>query len=197
MLAALADAVSSRLGYLGLFLLTGGESSGLPLPGETGLVLAAILAADGKLSLPLVIAVASAGAIVGDNVGYVLGRRGIRRLLTRPGRFAESRTRFIERGEAFFLKHGAKTVFFGRWLPVLRVTAAWLAGANRMDWRRFALYNAAGGIAWATTVGIAAYVIGPRAIDLLRNVGFAAAGVVVVAGAVVAVWQIRRRSRAA
>lgn len=191
MLAALVDAVSSRVGYLGLFALTAGESSGLPIPGETGLIVAALLAADGKLSLPLVIAVAAAGAIVGDNIGYVLGRRGVRRLLVRPGRFADSRRQFIERGEEFFQKHGSKTVFFGRWLPVLRVTAAWLAGANHMDWRRFALWNASGGIAWAVTVGVAAYFIGPQALDLLRNLGYGAAAVVVVAAAAFLAWRLR------
>jgi membrane-associated protein len=194
-LASLSHVASSRFGYAGLFLLTGGESSGLPLPGETALIVGAVLAADGKLSLAAVIASAAAGAIVGDNVGYALGRRGIRRLLTRPGRFAKSRARFLERGEAFFERHGAKTVFIGRWLPVLRVTAAWLAGAHGMEWRRFVVFNAAGGILWATTVGLAAYWIGPRALHVIRDVGLGAIAVVLVAVAFVAAWHLWARAR--
>jgi membrane-associated protein len=194
-LASLSHVASSRFGYAGLFLLTGGESSGLPLPGETALIVGALLAADGKLSLPAVIASAAAGAIVGDNVGYALGRRGIRRLLSRPGWFEEGRARFLERGEAFFERHGAKTVFIGRWLPVLRVTAAWLAGANGMEWRRFLVFNAAGGIAWATTVGLAAYWIGPRALHILRDVGLGAVAAVALALALVAGWRLWARAR--
>src|SRR5919199_4271620 len=127
MLAAIA---SSSVGYVALALLVGGESAGVPLPGETALITAGILASRGHLSLPLVIAVAAAAAIVGDNVGYVIGRRGGRWLLTRPGRWHDERLALVERGERFFARHGGKTVFFGRWLPVLRITAAWLAGGG-------------------------------------------------------------------
>jgi membrane protein DedA with SNARE-associated domain len=143
------------------------------VPGETSLIVAGALAGQGRLSLPLVIAVAAGAAILGDNIGYVIGRRGLRRLLDRPGRRSALRQRLLTRGEAFFLRRGSAAVFFGRWLPGLRVFASWLAGANRMPWRRFLLWNALGGIAWATTVGAAAYLLGRSASGSLGALGFA------------------------
>ena len=89
-------------------------------------------------------AVAISAAIIGDNLGYLVGRRAGNWLLTRPGRWEEQRLRFLDEGEHFFSRHGGKTVFFGRWLPVLRFTAALLAGVNEMPWRRFFVFNAAG-----------------------------------------------------
>lgn len=174
-------ATTASVGYLILFLLIAGESAGLPLPGETSLVAAAVLAAHGHLSLPLVIAVAAAGAIAGDNAGYLIGRRGGRWLLTRPGRFAPRRERLLERGERFFARHGAKAVFLGRWLPGLRITAAWLAGVHSMEWRRFLAWNALGGIAWSTSVGIAAYFLGAHASRFIRELGFVGAALLAVA----------------
>src|SRR4051812_19978094 len=114
MLATLLH-VPASFGYGLLFLLVGRESAGVPLPGETALLTAAVLAAQGRLSLPLVIATAAAAAIIGDNVGYLIGRSGVRRLLTRPGRFERRGTRLLERGEVFFARNGGKAVFLGRW----------------------------------------------------------------------------------
>ena len=173
---------TSDLAYLVLALLVGGESAGMPLPGETALITAAVLASQGKLALPGVVAVAAAAAIVGDNFGYLLGRQGARRLLARPGRFEQVRRGFLERGEAFFDRHGAKTVFFGRWLPFLRVTAALLAGAHRMHWPTFLAWNALGGISWAVSVGLAGYLLGQAAFAVLHT-----AGLVVVAALAVVV----------
>jgi len=177
-------------------MLIGGESAGVPLPGETALITAGVLASQGKLSLPLVIATAAAAAIVGDNVGYVLGRKGARRLLQRPGRFEDARRDLLRRGEAFFARHGSKTVFIGRWLPFLRVTAAWLAGAHRMPWPKFLLWNAAGGITWAITVGLLAYFVGNAAISILHTLGYVAAGLVGVGVIALLVWLGLRRRRA-
>jgi undecaprenyl-diphosphatase len=173
-----------------LALLVGGESAGVPLPGETALITAGVLASQGKLSLTTVIAVSAAGAIVGDNVGYVLGRTGARRLLVRPGRFENARRAFLRRGEEFFAKHGAKTVFLGRWLPFLRITAAWLAGANRMPWPTFLMWNAAGGIAWAITVGVASYLLGNAAVAVVHAAGLV--GIAVVAVIVIVVVVVLR-----
>lgn len=180
MLGALVD-VPSGIGYPVLFGLVAAESAGALVPGETALIVAAALAADGRLSLPVVIAVAAAGAIVGDNIGYQLGRRGLRRLVERPGRFAERRRSLIRRGEAFFARYGSAAVFFGRWLPGLRVVASWLAGADRMPWRQFLLWNGLGGIAWAATVGTLAYALGRSISGAVGVLGF----VVVAAVAVV------------
>ena len=184
---------TSGIAYLVLALLVGGESAGVPLPGETALITAAILASRGDLSLTLVIVTAAAGAIVGDNFGYLLGRQGARRLLVRPGRLEAVRRRFLERGEAFFARHGGKTVFLGRWLPFLRITAAWLAGANRMPWPQFVLWNAAGGIAWAISVGVVAYLLGEAAFAALHAAGLVALAVVAVAAIALISWMRFRR----
>jgi membrane-associated protein len=86
------------------------------------------------------------------------------------GPFRARRADLVARGEKFFVRHGRKAVFFGRWIPVLRVTAAWLAGASRMPWPVFTLWNAAGCVAWATSVGLAAYALGAAAAGALTSV---------------------------
>ena len=189
MLASLLH-VPASLGYGFLFLLVGMESAGAPLPGETALLTAAVLAAQGRLSLPLVIVVAAWAAIVGDNVGYVIGRNGLRRLLARPGWFQRRRARLLEEGEAFFARNGSAAVFFGRWVTGLRVVVAWLAGAERMPWPRFALWNALGGIAWATSLGLLAYWIGSTSSGVVGTIGLIGAAVAVVA---VAGYLVTRR----
>ena len=191
MLAALLN-VPANVGYPLVFVFVGAESAGALVPGETSLIVAAALASQGRLSLPLVIAVAAGAAILGDNIGYLIGRRGLRRLLDRPGRWAAGRRRLVARGEAFFGRHGSAAVFFGRWLPGLRVVASWLAGANGMRWRRFLLWNALGGIAWAATIGSLSYVVGQSAAGALGAIGLVGVGLAVV---VYLGSRIRRRSR--
>jgi undecaprenyl-diphosphatase len=191
MLAALIN-VPAGIGYPLLFAFVAAESAGALVPGETSLIVAAALAAQGRLSIPLVIAVAAGAAILGDNVGYLIGRRGLRRLVDRPGRWPAGRRQLVERGEAFFARRGSAAVFFGRWLPGLRVVASWLAGANRMPWPRFLLWNALGGIAWATTVGTLAYLLGRSASGSLGAIGFVGVGVAVV---VYLGMRVRRRLR--
>jgi membrane-associated protein len=184
---------ATGLGYLLLAALVGGESAGVPLPGETALIAAAVLASQGKLSIWLVIATGAAGAIVGDNLGYLFGRKGGRRLLERPGRLEERRRSLLRRGEKFFARHGGKTVFIGRWLPFLRITAAWLAGANRMHWPRFLAWNAAGGIGWAVSIGLLAYLVGDAAVAVVHTAGYVALGVFAVALLAVVAWVLFRR----
>src|SRR5689334_13644654 len=121
---AILIAVPSNLGYLALAALVGSESTGVPVPGETALIAAALLAHAGRLELPAVIAVAATAAIVGDNLGYLIGRRGGRWLLERPGPFRGYRLELLRRGEPFFERHGPKAVFLGRWVSGLRVAAA-------------------------------------------------------------------------
>jgi membrane-associated protein len=191
MLAALIN-VPAGIGYPVLFAFVASESAGALVPGETALIVAGALAAQGRLSLPIVIAVAAGAAIVGDNIGYLIGRRALRRLIDRPGRWAEGRRRLVERGEALFERRGSAAVFFGRWLPGLRVVASWLAGADRMPWRRFLLWNALGGITWATTIGVLAYVLGQSASGSLGVLGFAIVGAAVL---VYLVMLVRRRRR--
>jgi membrane protein DedA with SNARE-associated domain len=135
--------VAHNLGYPALVLLVMSESSGVPLPGETALITGAVLASQHRLQIALVIALAAAAAILGDNAGYLIGRKGGRWLLQRPGPFARHRARVLEVGEPFFARHGAKAVFLGRWILGLRTWASWLAGASHMPWRSFSLWNAA------------------------------------------------------
>ncbi len=139
------------------------ESGGVPIPGETSLIAAAVLASQGKLEIALVIPLAAAAAIVGDNIGYEIGRKGGRWLLERPGAFARQRQEVLRVGEPFFEVHGPKAVFFGRFLLGLRIWASWLAGATRMRWRSFFMWNALGGISWATGIGLLAYFLGHSA----------------------------------
>jgi membrane protein DedA with SNARE-associated domain len=190
--------IPSAVGYLGVVLLVGVESAGVPVPDETSLIAAAVLASQRHLSLPLVIGLAAAAAIVGDNVGYLIGRRGGRWLLARPGRWEQSRARLLNRGEAFFERHGPQAVFIGRWVPWLRITAAWLAGANRMQWPRFLFWNALGGITWAASIGLGAYFLGKAAAAILGAVGLALLTVIIVVGlAVLLVRRLRRPAAAA
>jgi membrane-associated protein len=178
--------VDPNLGYAALAALIGAESMGLPLPGETALLAAAVLASKGKLEIELVIAIAAAAAIVGDNLGYWIGRKAGRRLFEIGGPLKRHRRTALERGEAFFNRHGAKAVFLGRWIAWLRITAAWLAGISEMRWRVFLLWNALGGVAWAASVGLLAYLVGPAVEDVFKIGGFVAVGVVALALAVVA-----------
>jgi membrane-associated protein len=181
--------------YTGLALLVAGESAGVPLPGETSLVAAAVLASAHRLSLLLVVGIAAAAAIAGDNVGYLIGRRGVRSLLLRGGLLANRRRLALERAERFFARRGRTAVFFGRWLPWLRVTVAWLAGAGRMRWRTFIVWNALGGLAWATTIGVAVYLVGSAAQKDVTLVGIILLCVTVIGAAVaLAVRFLRRES---
>ena len=193
MLASIFD-VASHVGYPVVFLLIAIETIGVPVPGETALVLAAIAAGRGQLSIEAVIAVAALAAIVGDNIGFALGRRLGRRVLLSPGPLLRHRRRLLAVGEPFFDRHGPKAVFLGRWISGLRITAAWLAGANRMSWPTFTFWNALGGICWAASVALAAYYAGHAAETVVKTAGLAGGGgVILVGGALYAVTRLRRR----
>ncbi len=181
-------AVPSQLGYPVLFGLVLGESAGLPVPGETALLTAGVLAGAGRLSLPRVIAVAIAAAVTGDTLGYWLGRRGGRAALTHRGPFAAGRAHALERGERFFDRHGAKTVFLARFVPGVRVVAAVLAGASAMPWPRFAVYNVSGAFVWAATVASLASLVGRSVAAEVWIVALVA----VAAGGLVTVLRTRR-----
>jgi membrane-associated protein len=187
--------IPSRLGYLALAGLVGVESIGIPVPGETALITAAILAHHGRFKIELVIVVAAAAAIVGDNIGYLIGRKGGRALLLRPGPLEERRKKFLERGEPFFERHGPKAVFLGRWIAGLRIAAAWLAGINRMHWPVFLFWNALGGIAWGTSVGLLAYFLGPTVEHIFKILGLVGVGVVALAIGAALGWRHLRRQR--
>ncbi|TMC35268.1 MAG: DedA family protein [Chloroflexi bacterium] len=146
-------------GYWAVLIFVAIESSGIPFPGETMLLVAAIYAGTThRLAIPLVIAAAALGAILGDNIGYWVGREGGYRLLRRYGDYLHIDERRVKLGQYLFRKHGGKVVFFGRFIAVLRAWAAFLAGTNRMPWGSFLLYNALGGIIWATLYGLGGYI---------------------------------------
>jgi len=187
--------VARDVGYPVLFALVAIETMGIPVPGETAIFTAGILASRDELQIELVIAVAAAGAIIGDNIGFAIGRRYGRRLLLVPGPLERHRRRVIEVGEPFFDRHGPKAVFLGRWITGLRITSAWLAGVNRMSWPTFLFWNALGGFFWATAVALVAYYLGRGAERVFNAAGLGGAGVVVVGGLLL--WLIvRRRERA-
>jgi membrane protein DedA with SNARE-associated domain len=183
-------------GYPLLFLIVMAESSGVPVPGETGLIAAAVAASQGKLQIELVIPIAALAAILGDNIGYQIGRKGGRWLLERPGRFERQRRQVLITGEPFFKRHGPKAVFFGRFLLGLRVWASWLAGATHMRWRSFFLWNALGGICWATAIGLLAYFLGNAAGNAIEAFGLYGIAAVLVAIAVFLIAHFRHRGHA-
>jgi len=151
----------STYGYWAVFFFVAIESTGIPFPGETMLIVASVYAGSThQLSIELVIAAAAAGAIVGDNLGFLVGHFGGYRLLRRYGKYIRLDERKLKLGQYLFMKHGGKVVFFGRFVAVLRAWAAFLAGTNRMHWKRFVIYNAGGGIVWATLYGLGGYLLG-------------------------------------
>jgi membrane protein DedA with SNARE-associated domain len=157
----------ANYGYLAVAGVVGLESMGLPLPGETILVLAAIYAATNPdMSIGLVIAAAATGAIVGDNVGYWIGHRYGYPLLLRHGRKIGVGEPRIKVGQYLFKHYGGKVVFFGRFVALLRILAAFLAGVNRMPWGRFMVANAVGGVVWACAFGFGGYYFGKYVFQL-------------------------------
>jgi membrane protein DedA with SNARE-associated domain len=199
MLAAIIDVehLIHVAGYPLLVVLVMSESSGIPVPGETALITASLLASRGDLDIALVIVLAAVAAIVGDNIGYLIGRKGGRWALERPGRFQRERLRVITTGEPFFERHGPKAVFFGRFVLGLRIWASWLAGATHMRWRSFLLWNALGGICWATTVGLIAYFLGRSAGNALQTFGLFGLGAAALALITAVVLHRRHRRRLA
>src|SRR3954468_4098424 len=175
-------------GYLAVFLMIGVESIGVPLPGETMLIVASLYAGSThNLSIGLIVAVAAAGAIVGDNIGYAVGRHGGWRLLRRHGHRVGLDERRLKLGRYLFLRHGGKGVFFGRFIGILRTYAAALAGANHMPFRRFFAFNASGGVIWASIYGFgySFAASGLEKLDTPLTIAFIAIGVATLVGAFV------------
>lgn len=195
MIATFLD-VAENVGYPIVFALIAIETMGIPVPGETALVTAGIVASRGRLEIEVVIALAAAAAILGDNVGFAIGRKLGRKLLTAPGPLLHHRRRVIAIGEPFFDRHGPKAVFLGRWVSGLRITAAWMAGVTKMPWPTFLFWNALGGIAWAISIGLLAYFVGHSAETIIHVAGLGGAAAVVLAGIVVwlVLWIRRRRA---
>ncbi len=175
----------STYGLSALFLGVILESAGIPVPGETALIVASVLATRGIFALSSVIAAAAVAAVVGDNIGYWIGLRGGRRLLERWRPLARYADRVLPPAERFFRAHGGKSVFLARFIPVLRVTGAFTAGVARMDWWRFFLWNMAGGVAWAATIALVAYHLGAAAVATMGRVGLVGSAIVIAGAATV------------
>jgi membrane protein DedA with SNARE-associated domain len=185
--------ISGSLGYA-LPAIIGLESMGVPSPGETALVLAAVLASQGKLQIELVILIGVASAIVGDNAGYLLGRHFGRDVLGGPGPFRKRRVEVIAAGDRFFERHGPKAVFLARWIALVRFAAAWLAGINGMRFRQFFFWNALGGITWGVTYGLVGYFLGSAAAHVIENFGlYGLVALVVLAVVGFGVMKLRER----
>jgi len=182
-------------GYWAVLIFVAIESTGIPFPGETMLLIAAIYAGTTHhLAIPFVIVAAAVGAILGDNLGFWVGREGGYRLLRRYGHYIRLEEHRLKLGQYLFRQHGGKVVFFGRFVAVLRAWAAFLAGTNRMPWPRFLAFNAAGGIVWATLYGLGGYALGDNVHRLTGPVGLVA--VALGALAIVAAIVYLRRNEA-
>jgi membrane protein DedA with SNARE-associated domain len=193
------------LGYPAVVVFVMIESIGIPFPGETMLLLASFYAAyDSHLNIIIVIACAAFGAIVGDNLGFQIGRTGGKALVEKyKDRVFFLRSGRLEKTEQFFAHHGNKTVFLGRFVAVLRAWAAFLAGVNRMPWHTFLVYNAAGGILWATVFGLFGYYAGRFFHDnftelehMASNISYVISGIIVL-GAIIAFVIYRHHKKSA
>src|SRR5215469_4988764 len=181
-------------GYWALFALVAVESLGVPLPGETALIIAGTYAGTTHRLNPWVIfAVAAAAAIIGDNLGYWIGDRGGYALARRYGRKVRLDEQKLKIARYLFDRHGAKVVFFGRFVSVLRTYAAFLAGTSKMRWRLFLPANAAGGLVWAGVYTVVSYFAGTWLQRASGAITWVLVGVAVVA-IVVGVLLIRREA---
>jgi membrane-associated protein len=187
--------VPANVGYVAVFAFVAIETMGIPVPAETVLIAAALLAHKGQMDVVTLVLVAAAAAILGDNVGFAIGRRFGRGLFLLPGPGLSHRVRALGIGEPFFARHGPKAVFLGRWVSILRIASAWLAGMNRMRWRTFLFWNALGGIAWAATVTLSIYFAGHVAENVIEAVGPIGAVVAAALLAAAGLWALRRHRR--
>jgi membrane protein DedA with SNARE-associated domain len=173
----------STYGYWAVMGFVGIESIGIPFPGETMLLAAAIYAGTThQLDIWLVVAAAASGAVIGDNIGFWIGREFGYELLLRYGRYIRVDERKMKLGQYLFRRWGGAVVFFGRFVAVLRTFAALLAGVNRMGWGHFLVYNFAGGVVWAAIFGFGGYIFGKAVTHLLST-----AGIVILVAAVILV----------
>lgn len=182
-------------GYIAVFAFVAIESCGVPFPGETMLITAAVYASTGHLEIQYVIAAAATGAILGDNLGYLAGRKGGRPLALRYGRYIRLDEVKLQRAETFYARYGDKTVFIGRFIAILRAWSAFLAGLNQMPWPKFFAYDAASAICWSTLYGVLAFEFGSAILERVsRFVGFGA--LVLIVAALLLLLIFRERARA-
>lgn len=185
----------ARYGYAVVFLGVFLENTGLPVPGETMLLAGAALSHYGRLKLQWVVLTAIGGAILGDNLGFFIGRRYGRGLVERYGSHIGFTRARLAQFDTFFRRHGGRTVFIARFITGLRVVGAVLAGASAMPWKTFLIFNAAGAVAWATTFGTVGYLLGYSWETIERWIGhLGLVFLIVIAAAGVAAFIRSRRA---
>jgi membrane protein DedA with SNARE-associated domain len=190
------DSYITQFGYWAIFIIIALESAGLPLPGEITLVTAAIIASTThSLDIGIILGAATAGAVLGDNLGYWIGREFGFRLLLEHGARVGIRERQLKLGQYMFYRHGGKVVFFGRLVAVLRVLAALLAGINRMPWPHFLVCNIGGAVMWALLYGGGAYLLGRQITQITGPAGISALAVGVVV-TILTIRYVRHHQRA-
>jgi membrane protein DedA with SNARE-associated domain len=183
-----------RYGYWAVGAALLAENAGVPVPGETILLLACFLAySEHDLRLPWIIVVATIAATLGDNLGFALGYYGGRPLLTRYQALFRIQDRTLERGEGLFARYGAVTIFFARFVFGMRIIAGPLAGVLRMPWRKFIVFNFLGAGLWVTVISIAGYLFGQHWERLQRYVKRIDISVAILLLLVAALWWWRSR----
>ena len=183
-------------GYGAVFIVIMLEAMGIPLPGESLVIAASIYAATtGRLQIWAVVLAAIGGAIMGDNLGYLIGRWAGIPLLKRYGRHVGLTDKRLDLSRYLFKTQGGKVVFVGRFIAILRTFVALFAGANNMEWKTFLLWNAVGGVAWASLYGFGAYLLGNEMKRLAGPIGIAIAVVAAIVVVVAVVFLRRNEAR--
>jgi membrane protein DedA with SNARE-associated domain len=183
-------------GYWAVFFGVMLENAGVPVPGETILLIAGYFASTGEFNIALVMVIAATGAIIGDNIGFAIGHHYGRNVLLRVGRFFFLTPKRLEHMESYFKRHGAKTILVARFITGLRVFAALLAGASKMPWRLFFIYNVAGAILWSVVITTLGYLFGQSLPLLIKWVG--RSGTIILIAAIVigiVAWRVQKHRK--
>jgi membrane protein DedA with SNARE-associated domain len=183
-------------GYWAVFFGVMLENAGIPVPGETILLIAGYFASTGEFNIALVMLIAATGAVIGDNIGFAIGHHYGRNVLLRVGRFFFLTPKRFEHMESYFKRHGNKTILVARFITGLRVFAALLAGASKMPWRLFFIYNVAGAILWSVVITTLGYLFGQSLPLLIKWVG--RSGTIILIALVVigiVVWRVQKHRK--
>jgi membrane protein DedA with SNARE-associated domain len=183
-------------GYWAVFFGVMLENAGVPVPGETILLIAGYFASTGKFNIALVMVIAATGAVIGDNIGFAIGHHYGRNVLLRIGRFFFLTPKRFEHMESYFKRHGNKTNLVARFITGLRVFAALLAGASKMPWRLFFIYNVTGAILWSVVITTLGYLFGQSLPLLIKWVGRSGTIMLVAAiGIGIVIWRVQKHRK--
>ena len=185
----------AQYGYLGIFVIVLLGNIGLPVPEEAVVLFAGYLTWRGTLRWPVVLAVAVISAVVGDNLGYWIGREKGRGILVRYGRYVAIKPRLIRKADRFFRDHGDKTVFLARFVTGIRFLAGPLAGAGRMPFPRFLLFNLSGAVIWVSVMVALGHFFGGHLHAILKRIRQVEELLVLLGLAILLIIWFRRRNR--